>query len=66
MNPYRRTPVCFFYVLYILCMSNFVYIPLNTTEEEMQSWIEEQVARVCYHNEQWLQEQDEEYTESYC
>ena len=47
-------------------MSNFVYIPLNTTEEEMQSWIEEQVARVCYHNEQWLQEQDEEYTESYC
>lgn len=47
-------------------MSNFVYIPLNTTEEEMQSWIEEQVARVSYHNEQWLQDQDEEYTESYC
>lgn len=47
-------------------MSNFTYVPSVTTEDELQSWIEEQVARVHYHNEQWLQDQDEEYTESYC
>ena len=52
-------------VHYILCMSNLTYVPSVTTDVELQSWIEEQVARVYHHNEQWLQEQDEEYTESF-
>jgi nucleoside-specific outer membrane channel protein Tsx len=46
-------------------MSNLTYVPSVTTDVELQAWIEEQVARVHHHNEQWLQDQDEEYTESF-
>lgn len=46
-------------------MNNLTFIPDEITNDvEMLSWLEEQMARVCYDNEQWLQDQDEEYTES--
>lgn len=46
-------------------MNNLTFIPDEITNDvEMLSWLEEQMARVSYDNEQWLKDQDEEYTES--
>ena len=47
-------------------MQTLTFIPDEITNDvEMLSWLEEQAAAVSYDNEAWLQEQDEEYTESF-
>jgi len=47
-------------------MNNLHFIPDDITNDvEMLSWLEEQAARVAFDNEAWLQEQDEEFTESF-
>ena len=47
-------------------MNNLTFIPDDITNDvEMLSWLEEQAARVAFDNEAWLQEQDEEFTESF-
>lgn len=55
----------FLFIVMTNSMNNLTFIPDEITNDvEMLSWLEEQMARVCYDNEQWLQDQDEEYTES--
>ncbi len=62
----RLTPALLFIVMNSVNSMNYTFIPEEITNDvEMLSWLEEQMARVAYDNEQWLQEQDEEYTESY-
>ena len=62
----RLTPALLFIVMNSVNSMNYTVIPEEITNDvEMLSWLEEQMARVAYDNEQWLQEQDEEYTESY-
>tara|TARA_B100001094_G_scaffold330172_1_gene394747 strand:- start:725 stop:880 length:156 start_codon:yes stop_codon:yes gene_type:complete len=46
-------------------MNNLTSISDALVEIEILSWLEEQAARVAFDNEAWLQEQDEEFTESF-
>ena len=47
-------------------MSNLTFIPAHVSNDiELMAWMEEQMARVSYDNDQWLQDQDEEFTEAY-
>ena len=47
-------------------MQTLTFIPEEIIDDvEMLSWLEEQAALVSYEKESWLQEQDEEYTESF-
>ena len=47
-------------------MQTLTFIPDEiTTDVELWSWLEEQAASVAHDNEAWLQDQDEEYTESF-